>query len=259
MLSIRSHAQTQNGGRTASLLSVAVLTAAVLLSQTQNAVADEPGQISTLTVDGEGFNQSNADLVLNFDTSISAVQVEDVLQSIGVDPLSLHVDGSQATATSMAQQSTSVMPTSAPSARLSVTATPMAGPTGGASLRCNQYYSWADGNGTYTLQHACGGTTAPWSYRIAAPLQSVIVGNVSESGMSWTRNGTAMPRQAPHTVGASYLFHGTYNPAPDGSHILYQDTISFRHNISGGGSGIISFNGDFNLSSVPPCGSGGPC
>jgi hypothetical protein len=82
--------------------------------------------------------------------------------------------------------------------------TPDSGPND-QQLYCNQLYPFSDNNGTYTIQHACGGTTGPWGYKVAPALVAITVGNVSESGMAWTRNGATQPKQAPHpTEGAGY-------------------------------------------------------
>lgn len=43
----------------------------------------------------------------------------------------------------------------------SSTATP-AGQPAGAIVHCNKAYYFSDSNGTYTIQHACGGSTGPW-------------------------------------------------------------------------------------------------
>lgn len=78
----------------------------------------------------------------------------------------------------------------------------------GAFLNCNQFYSFADSNGKYTTQHACGGSTAPWGFKIAGAVCGIVTSPVAEAGMSWTRNGVNQPRQAPHSQGCAYQFHG---------------------------------------------------
>jgi hypothetical protein len=121
------------------------------------------------------------------------------------------------------------------------------GPTG-AYLHCNKVYNFSDVNGTYTIQHACGGSTGPWGYRMSAALCGIIAGNVVEAGMSWTRNGVSQPRQAPHTVGCTYIFHGTYNPDRDYDHISYVDSFTFAVK---GGHGSLQIYGDFTTVGNP--------
>ena len=116
-------------------------------------------------------------------------------------------------------------------------------PVGYDKLACNTFNSWIDRNGEYTLQHACGGSTAPWGYRLSSNIRSIIVGDVSETGMAWWHNGTKKPTQAPHVVGAGYGFHGTYNPVKKGYYIRYQDEFYFRHDVGGGGNGHVTIKG----------------
>jgi hypothetical protein len=125
-------------------------------------------------------------------------------------------------------------------------AIPAAGPTGGAFLLCNQLHTFTDSNGTYTLQHACGGTTAPWGYKISGGLCAVAISSVAEPGMSWTRNGATQPRQAAHNVACSYQFHGTYNPDHDFDSITYSDSFTFRVDIHGAtGTAHLGISGSF--------------
>jgi hypothetical protein len=119
-----------------------------------------------------------------------------------------------------------------------------AGPSGGAFLVCNQLHSFADTNGTYTFQHACGGTTGPWGYLLSTYLCTTVNSPVSETGMSWTRNGAAQPRQAPHPgMGCRYQFHGNYNPEHDFDSITYSDDFLFT--VDGGGNADLHINGSF--------------
>ena len=108
------------------------------------------------------------------------------------------------------------------------TASPaQAGPQG-ARLSCNRLYTYQDGNNTYTIQHKCGGTTAPWGIKISPSLCATAVGSVNEVGMSWTLQGTSKPRQAGHVVSCGYGFHGTYNPVRDNNTVSYADTFTWR-------------------------------
>lgn len=89
----------------------------------------------------------------------------------------------------------------------------------------------------------CGGSTAPWGFKLARKWVAAATTPVTEPGMSWWRNYSTMPKQAGHIVPASYQFHGTYNPARNNDKITYSDSFSFRHNIAGGGQAKISISG----------------
>ncbi|WP_158702447.1 hypothetical protein [Kitasatospora sp. MMS16-BH015] len=116
----------------------------------------------------------------------------------------------------------------------------------GAYLYCDHYYSFSDGDGTYSFQHACGGSTGPWGFQQSGALCSIVTGSVSEAGMTWTRNGSNMSRQAPHVEGCGYTFHGTYNPDNDYDWITYNDVLTFRVNVGGQtGSATLTIQGSF--------------
>lgn len=113
-------------------------------------------------------------------------------------------------------------------------ANPPPGGGGGAEpLNCNQAYYFSDGDGTFSYQHACGGSTSPWGYRISAAIQKIIISSVHESGMCWTRNGAARGCQASHTEPKSYQFHGTFNPVHGGDYIAYSDIYTFTVEVGG--------------------------
>lgn len=118
----------------------------------------------------------------------------------------------------------------------------------GAALSCNRAYSFADPDGVYSIQHRCGGSTAPWGYQISPGLCAIIISAVGEHGMSWARNGSGMPRQAPHSAQCTYHWHGTFNPATDNNHIAYVDLFEFQIR---GGHGTLQIYGDFTLIPAP--------
>lgn len=131
-----------------------------------------------------------------------------------------------------------------------------AGPQG-AYLYCDNAYSFPDSDGTYTFQHACGGTTGPWGYKMSSGLCGETISEVTESGMSWTRNGTNQARQAAHVEGCTYQFHGTYNPDDDYDFITYSDKLTFEVEVDGDtGSADLSITGSFTSAG---CSSGKAC
>jgi hypothetical protein len=147
---------------------------------------------------------------------------------------------SSATANNIKKSLEEAMSTAKPT----VTSEPDAsGPSGGAFLVCNQAHLFSDTDGTYSVQHACGGTTAPWGYLISTGLCATVTSTVSETGMIWTRNGTAQPKQSPHVEGCRYQFHGTYNPAHDFDEIKYSDDFLFE--VEGDENADLHIDGSF--------------
>lgn len=123
-----------------------------------------------------------------------------------------------------------------------VSATPMSAPSG-AKLKCDIGYTFGyNGEGNFSIQHACASSTGPWGFKISSSVCSIVTSSVAEHGMSWTRNGSGQPRQAPHTAPCSYQFHGTYNPDKDNDHITYADQFDFDWD---DGTGYIKITGDF--------------
>jgi hypothetical protein len=122
-----------------------------------------------------------------------------------------------------------------------VNASPQLGPE---YLSCGGSGRWPDNNGSLTLQYTCSTRDSlAWSYVISAPVQAIIVSNVAERGLDWWVNGVAKPRNAPHNVVKSYLFHGTMTGATRGTTVDYQDYMTFRHNLGSGGTGSITWAG----------------
>lgn len=99
------------------------------------------------------------------------------------------------------------------------------GPSG-AYLYCNHAYSFSDSDGTFTFQHKCGGTTGPWG--------SLVVSDVAEKGMTWTRNGKRQGANAGHPAEyCGYQYHAAFNPDHDYDYITYSDTMDFTIDIDG--------------------------
>lgn len=57
---------------------------------------------------------------------------------------------------------------------------PEAGPNG-AFLVCNKHHSFTDADGTYSVQHRCGGTTGPWGYQISTAVCATAISLVNET------------------------------------------------------------------------------
>ncbi len=207
-------------------------------------------EISTVVISSTEFPSASSTLTLTFDQPISDQEAAAITTDIGAGTAPLEVTGSVLRRKGDAVELTH-------SAEKSVT--PMAAGPSGAYLDCNRAYAWSDVNGTFSLQRACFTGTAPWGYRLSPYIQGIVAGLVSELGLSWVRNGEPMSRMAPHTVPASYIFHGTFNPARAGDRIVYNDYFNFRHNLGQGGSAQIHIFGTFHLTNNKPCGSGGPC
>jgi hypothetical protein len=122
-----------------------------------------------------------------------------------------------------------------------------AGPTGREFLVCNKAHSFSDPDGTFTIQHACGGSTGPWGYRISAGVCAFTVSDVDESGMTWMRNGVRQGMQSPHPEEyCRHQFHGTFNPERDFDIISYSDYFAFEIEVAGQtGSANLEIKGSF--------------
>jgi hypothetical protein len=132
-----------------------------------------------------------------------------------------------------------------------MSASPSAAP-GFQYLPCNQLYTHADTWGTYTFQHACGGTTGPWGYAISPLLCSFAYTPVAESGMGWLRNGVPMPLMAPHqSEPCGYQYHGTFNPEYDYDQIQYFDEMTFQADIGVPTTVILDIYGKFYSAPTP--------
>ncbi|MBQ0983643.1 hypothetical protein KBZ10_03710 [Streptomyces sp. F63] len=112
-------------------------------------------------------------------------------------------------------------------------AAPDARRRGPAILRCGRNPRWSDTNGTLHARFNCLYSTINWGFRISRRVQSVITGPVRERGVSWWRNGRAMPRNAGHVVGKNYLFHGTLKPVRHDDLVQFQDYMTFPVRIGG--------------------------
>jgi hypothetical protein len=208
------------------------------------AIAAEDGQVTTFVVEGRF-----SDLTLTFESMTPVADIESDLAPM-IEPGTTAEHGDEARAEGNTE---STAPIEAPSdhgaantadARQVVLANPE-----GATIRCDSYYQFPDENGVYTIQRACRSQSAPWGYRLSAYVQSIVVGNVHELGMDWWREGVKQPRNAPHTVGPSYIFHGTYTPVAQGIDIRYNDVFQFRHNVGPGGEGSVSTWGSLHFGS----------
>ena len=110
-------------------------------------------------------------------------------------------------------------------------------------MYCSTERFYCDSNGRLHLARFCSLRQLRWDYRISAAVQAVIVSSVNETGLWYWINGVRQPRNAPHVVGKSYLLHGTMSGVDTGERVEYQDYLTFRHNIGGGGTGSITFAG----------------
>lgn len=117
------------------------------------------------------------------------------------------------------------------------------------TLWCGTGLTSFDSNGQFDIAYYCSPTinTLPWGFRISTAVKAIIVGNVSETGLRWWRNGYLGGQNAAHNVPADYLFHGNMNPVWSTDHISYQDYMTFRHNLGGGGTGSLAFAGEVLL------------
>jgi hypothetical protein len=102
--------------------------------------------------------------------------------------------------------------------------------------------------GYFDIQYSCNDTrTLAWAFTLNAATQSIIVGPISERGLSWWMNSNFAGQNAPHVVAPDYQLHGTMLPVFAGVSVDYNDYMTFRHNVGSGGTGSISFAGSVHL------------
>jgi hypothetical protein len=97
-------------------------------------------------------------------------------------------------------------------------------------------YAMTDSNGTMNLRYNRPYHNVNWGYQISAPVRSIIVGGVTETGLMWWPDN-AYYKGAPHVSDASYLYHGTMSHVYDYSQVTYYDLYKFTVNIAGRVSG----------------------
>lgn len=123
------------------------------------------------------------------------------------------------------------------------------GPTG-QNLHCNIVNNFSDADGSYNVKHDCGSHTAPWGYKISAPLCSTVAGPVNEAGQIWARNGKTQAMQSPHPAyPCDYPFHGTYNPFYDRDNVAYSDVFTWIR--TDGRTAQLQYYGHFSISGAP--------
>ena len=188
-----------------------------------------PRTITSLTVVEDDSEVASTVLSLGFAEPINQRELREAVAAVGGDPTSVVIDGPAATASGNSTGEVGAM----------------AGPSG-QGLPCGSGNTWYDSNGKFNLQHQCGWTTVPWSWTMNSNLHPTVVGTVYERGMDWWKNGVKQPRQAPHTdAWPNYIFHGTFSGSPTGTRIAYEDVITWRHNVAGGGTATLRLAGNF--------------
>ncbi|MER7754667.1 hypothetical protein [Kitasatospora sp. NPDC097643] len=103
---------------------------------------------------------------------------------------------------------------------------PGGGSPGRGVLKCYDNRSWTDARGTFSARHNCAYNNINWGYKISPAIQAIISSPVRETGLRWWRNGKSQPANSPHTVGKSYLFHGTIGQVASWDAIDYQDYLT---------------------------------
>lgn len=116
-------------------------------------------------------------------------------------------------------------------------------------LRCRENLQRSDAHGTFYLQYTCGATEAvlAWNIRLTPQVRATVVGNVTEDGMWWWRNGGRQTKLAAHTRWANYNFHGSLSPVWNSDTVQYQNQLTWRHNIGPGGTARAAFAGTVRL------------
>ncbi|GLU47849.1 hypothetical protein [Nocardiopsis ansamitocini] len=109
-------------------------------------------------------------------------------------------------------------------------------------MKCDKNSKWSDGNGTLNARFNCRSNVINWGYEISTKVRGIITGQVNERGVSWWKNGTRIPKGAPHLVGKNCHFHGTLKPVKSGDVVQFQDYMTFRVRVGGKtGTGSITW------------------
>jgi RHS repeat-associated protein len=95
------------------------------------------------------------------------------------------------------------------------------------------WYTFYDADGTFYLNYVCGYHELVWHYRLSAAVRSIIIGDVSETGLKYWVNGLARPQNAPHVRYAWYYFHGTMSNVHNYNIVMYQDNFDFPVEVDG--------------------------
>jgi len=211
--------------RTAAVAApIALGTGATTLLAAGVSSASAVAQSTTITVNsGSGEYASQA--VLTFSTPLSSTETSAITQQVST---ALRAPATAGTATpgATATPATSYYPISCSY-------------EGGSG-----YYEFSDSNGTFGVRNNCSYDVFNWNFTLASYWQSVAVGDVTETGMGWLRNGVGQPTNAPHVEPPDYLFHGTLNPVYEGDEIFYTDHYDFEVDVDGNiGTASLLING----------------
>lgn len=175
------------------------------------ASADGIPQTNFITVTS-GTSQYSSQVVLDSTTPLTALQVQNLTQSI---------DGQNGAAT-----------VTTGSSDPSAVATPSAVVYGPISCSSGDNL-FTDFDGTFGVRNNCPSHVFNWHFRLSSYWRAAATSLVTETGMGWLRNGNSMPTGAHHLDPADYLFHGTLNPVYVGDEIFYTDHFDFAFEIAG--------------------------
>ena len=248
-----------------TLVALSALVIGTLFTSPSLAVADTSHDVTSLVISAHSPEGVSSQMTLTFDEPTEVADILAVASSFGATDVVVDAEGAQAQVTSepspvhdmpMPSVDGENMTVQGPTvngqrsiARESEQSSAAAGAANSA-IYCNHHYKFNDSQGRFDVQRRCGGTTAPWGYRLSGSVRAIAAGPVSETGMDYTLDGVQQLRQAPHPdEPAGYRFHGTFRGnrggkvLKGGSVLKFDDTFRFRHNVGPGGNAVLNIFG----------------
>jgi len=100
--------------------------------------------------------------------------------------------------------------------------------TGLPNIKPNADRDFVRAEATLNIRNNNRAGTVNWGILLSASTRSIIVGNVNESGAVGYNGSLFIAKNAPHSVGSGYHFHGTFRVAQRPITFDFSDSFSFQ-------------------------------